>query len=355
MRAVLRQHLGDEPGDAVLPGRRRRGAPAAPSRCPGPGGRPRPRTRPRRRGDSGPSRSYRPTAMIRPPLTDDERLAVVVVDVDEALQVAFRDARVRREVAQVAGALGEPGVQRHDGRSRPPAGSAAGGRSLPSESRTSALLSRPSRSVPRVVRVEAVQREDRLPGGHDRPVDRVGRRCPAPTARTARLGAVGHRGRARRAPGRRSAASSRQAGGVGVAGSSGSPVAIASRWVQARGHDLDQRVPAAAGGHPAAVAELVGEVAQREVARPAARRPTSRRSASGSSRWASAPHWVNSSCGPERAQHRRHHGVERAQPAGVVGAGRQRHVDRACPRRPRRRSRPGIRCPGTAPAASRAG
>ena len=44
----------------------------------------------------------------------DERHAGVVVDDGEPLQVARGDVRVRAEVAQVAGPLGEPGVEGHD-------------------------------------------------------------------------------------------------------------------------------------------------------------------------------------------------------------------------------------------------
>ena len=210
------------------------------------------------------------------------------------------------------------------------------------------------RSVPRVVRVEAVQREDRPPGRQIARSTGSGVAVPAATARTpASTSSVIARGTSR--PGRRAAASARQAGGVGVAGSSGSPVAIASRCVQARGTTSTSAYPPPPVATQRPVAELVGEVAQRQVARPAARRRTAAGRPAGRAGGVSAPHWVNSTCGPERAQHRRHHRVERAQPAGVVGAGRQRHVDRACPRRPRRRSRPGSRCRGTAPAASRAG
>ena len=45
---------------------------------------------------------------------DDERHPRVVVDDGEPLQVTRGDVRVRPEVAQVAGALGEPGVEVHD-------------------------------------------------------------------------------------------------------------------------------------------------------------------------------------------------------------------------------------------------
>jgi hypothetical protein len=50
-----------------------------------------------------------PTAVF-----DHERLAVAVVDVDEAVQVALGDPGVRREVPQVSRALREAGVQRDD-------------------------------------------------------------------------------------------------------------------------------------------------------------------------------------------------------------------------------------------------
>ena len=43
---------------------------------------------------------------------DDQRLAIDVVHVDEAVQVPWRDARVGREVAEVPGPLGEAAVHR---------------------------------------------------------------------------------------------------------------------------------------------------------------------------------------------------------------------------------------------------
>ena len=52
--------------------------------------------------------------MISSAEQDDERHPRVVVDDGEPLQVARGDVRVRPEVAQVAGALGEPGVEVHD-------------------------------------------------------------------------------------------------------------------------------------------------------------------------------------------------------------------------------------------------
>jgi hypothetical protein len=94
------------------------------------------------------------------------------------------------------------------------------------------------------------------------------------------------------------------------------------------GHHLDEGVPAAAGGHPATVADLVRQVAERDVRRALAvdRQPQV-------GEWVQ-PVRVSAALGEqhvgrERADHRRDDGVEGAQPASVAGAGRQRHVDRA--------------------------
>ena len=66
----------------------------------------------------------------------------------------------------------------------------------------------------------------------------------------------------------------------------------------------------------------------------AARRRTGPRSASGSSRWVSAPHWVTSTCGRNAREQRRHDRVERTQPAGSLvpgGSGRLTACLRASP------------------------
>ena len=52
--------------------------------------------------------------MISSPSQQHEGHAVVVVDLDEPLEVPLRDVRVRAEVAQVAGAVGQPAVERDD-------------------------------------------------------------------------------------------------------------------------------------------------------------------------------------------------------------------------------------------------
>ena len=181
------------------------------------------------------------------------------------------------------------------------------------------------RSVPRVVRVEAEQREDRLPGRQDRPVHRVRRRCPAPTARTARrrspsvIGAAAPPGAGPALGG----AARRQAGGVGVAGSSGSPVATASRWVHARGTTSTSAYPPPPVATQRPPHSSSASVAQGQVGGPL---PVHGQPQVGQR---VEPVRVGAALGdqhlrPERAQHRRHHRVERAQPAGVVGARRQR-------------------------------
>src|SRR5439155_6778301 len=108
-RAVLRQDLGDEPGDAVGTGgggevfqQDRADAPALVRVLDD-------------EGDLGLVGADAVVPADRDQLVaelGDERLPVAVVDGDEPLEVPLRDPRVRREVPQVPGPVGEPGVQR---------------------------------------------------------------------------------------------------------------------------------------------------------------------------------------------------------------------------------------------------
>ena len=119
----------------------------------------------------------------------------------------------------------------------------------------------------------------------------------------------------------------RQADGTGCAGSTGSPDATASRWVQVRGTTRTSSYP------PPPVSSH--------------RPPAISCASSCSMSWARAlPVDAELQVGqrvepvavaavladqhlrPERAQQRRHDRVERAQPARVAGARGQRHVDR---------------------------
>ena len=64
----------------------------------------------------------------------------------------------------------------------------------------------------------------------------------------------------------------RHVSGTGVLGSTGSPLTMPSRWVQARGTTFEHRVAAAARRDPAPRAELVGQTRQRPGMRHAAHR-----------------------------------------------------------------------------------
>ena len=187
-----------------------------------------------------------------------------------------------------------------------------------------------------VKRVDAVGHPDR----DARPVRAVSRSQGRPPLRPcvqALLGQLPPRRRGQRLRGQR------------LAGHDGQQVGPGPR------HHLDQRVAAAAGGDPAPVAELVGQRRAGPGRRPADRRRVSRRSASGSSRWVSAPHWVNSTCGRNaRSTAGTTAWNARSQPASSVPGGSATLTARALGAR-RRRSRRGSRCRGTASAATRAG
>ena len=121
------------------------------------------------------------------------------------------------------------------------------------------------------------------------------------------------------------------------------------------GHDVGDRVPAAAGRDPPPAGDLVRQVGS---ARYDARCPSTREHQVGQRVVAVG---VAAVLGDQHGRARTpaaacgHDRVERAQPAGVVGARRQRHVDGAAggagPAGLGRRRR----CPGRASAASRAG
>jgi hypothetical protein len=113
--AVVREHLGDEPGDAVLASGigqvLEQDGSDAPALV---------RVLDHERhlgfGRVG-SEPLVPSNGHDPWTADDhQRFALPVIDVDEPFEVARGDAGVRREVAQVPGPIAHPGVELHDGR-----------------------------------------------------------------------------------------------------------------------------------------------------------------------------------------------------------------------------------------------
>ena len=178
----------------------------------------------------------------------------------------------------------------------------------------------------RVEGVEAVLRESRQPGRGNRPVDPVLRvACPGVPATVGRIGAVAEELRRRLARPRSDQLAPNLRGGrrrvQRVAGHLSQQVRPRS-W-----HHVIDRVAAAADRDPAAAAHLVHQLVQRRVA---ARCPSTVSSswARGSSRWVSQPSWVTTILRLEGSHQRRHHGVERPQPATVTGMRGQRDVDR---------------------------
>ena len=138
-------------------------------------------------------------------------------------------------------------------------------------------------------------------------------------------------------------------GGVGVSGESGWPPRRSRADESRAAAPRPPGVAAAAGRHPATLAELVGQVVQGQVRRtlPVDGHEMGQRVLGCESQ----PCWVTSTSGVNGAQQRRHDGVERAQPAGVAGARRQRHVDRAALGARAAGLRRGSPVPGTAIAA----
>ncbi|BCJ54871.1 hypothetical protein Asp14428_63460 [Actinoplanes sp. NBRC 14428] len=170
-----------------------------------------------------------------------------------------------------------------------------------------------------------MQREDRHPGGHDGLVDGVGGGAGLPALDRGRraVGQLGGDGAAGAALGGE-LAPRRRGGGARVerlAGGHGEQVGPGSR------DHLDQRVPAAAGRDPAALAQLVGQGAQSDICRTL---PVDGQAQVGER---VEPVGVGAALGEqqlrlERADHRRHDRVEGAQPAGVARARWQRDVHR---------------------------
>ena len=271
----------------------------------------------------------------------DERDPVVVVDVGEPVQVASRDARIGGEVAQVAGARRQAGVERRRARRRRPGRIGRRCTVPPSATTTSASqcgrrLGTTGATVQSrgIVRIEAEQREDARCGwrrsrgpASDSPPGTHGcdlRWCgPRPSraavrrARRARAGASVHRGGIGRARVDRAAR-----------------VASASRCVQVRGTQRTRPYPpppkashlppatSCASACSSAIAAALAVDGQLQVGQ--------RILVVGVAAALGDQH-----VGRERAHRAGHHRAERAQPAGVVGARRQRDVDRRCPR-PRR-------------------
>ena len=181
----------------------------------------------------------------------DERDPVVVVDVGEPVQVALGDARVGREVAQVAGALRQPGVERDERvgvaragsgagapcrrrrrRRRPP--SAAGGSGVrdrvgrrlgvaqsrgSSGSRPSSGNDRPAGGADRAVEPALAARLPGTTSGSGRSPIIAGSSPRTPRLRRCSIQPAGHRGVGRRRGGRwpRPAGASRCAGRSGPA------------------------------------------------------------------------------------------------------------------------------------------
>ena len=89
-----------------------------------------------------------------------------------------------------------------------------------------------------------------------------------------------------------------------------------------------QRVPPTAGDHPAALAQLVGQVPHGQVAGPL---PVHGQPQVGQriQPVRVGPALAEQELRPELPDHRRHHRMERAQPPAIVGTGRQRHVHRS--------------------------
>ena len=193
-------------------------------------------------------------------------------------QVPLRDPRVR------ARSSAGTGCARDNRACSATIASASSGRigrrwtAPPSASRTSAsqcgglAARRLATSVSHAGRAGPGRAAGRPPSGWPGWPGRPRRLVPGSHGSTGRRHAVGH-GRSARGsrPGGAAAASSRQSRRRrGAPGSSGSPVATREQVRPGPRHHLDQRVPAAAGGHPAAVAELVGQVPQRQVGGPLA-------------------------------------------------------------------------------------
>ncbi len=167
--------------------------------------------------------------------------------------------------------------------------------------------------------------EDRLPGRHHGAVEGVGGVVADLPRAPPGVGAVGHPQRAGAAEGGADVVAPRLGDGGrrrdrGVGGDADE--------VRPRPRDdVDDLVPAAAGGHPAAVADLVREVVQHLGDDAAGRRARRRGAASGSRAWVSQPCWVTSASGANARTSGGDDGVHGAQPVAVAGAGRQRHVD----------------------------
>ena len=262
----------------------------------------------------------------------DERDPVVMVDVGEPVQVAFRDARIGGEVAQIAGAVRQ---RRRERRRAPSASAGRIGRRCTVAAVGDDHVGFPVRqeaagrpaSVTGIVRVQPEQREAGAAGRADRAVQPgLATRHPCVDMRLLPA-ALAHRRRQRRRAPRARAACAAHAAGIRRLRRHRTPLASASRCVQVRGTQRTRPYPPPPKATQRPPADLVREPVQRgdrgALAVDGQLQVGERVLVVGVAAALGDEH-----VRAEGAHRARDHRAERAQPAGVVGARRQRDVDR---------------------------